>query len=331
MITPSHIQLIFSHDFPLRAARDIAKSHQRVVLVTTTLHNDCPETEKIAQALEAAARRGVNVTVLADTLTYTEVRGSLLNISSQQRRGLEAIRLERRLRKAGIHFYWLGKNSNIGFAGRTHCKWIIADDIVYSFGGINTDRVSFENIDFMLRIKDSDLSRKLASESRNIQKGDQSGRGMRNHQFGNRETKVLIDGGLPFNSLIYQRACDLAKEATAIMLVSQYSPTGKLAHLIKKCPEQTLYFNHIRNATFLNSIILSLGFLNRQTNHYNHSAYLHAKYILFTLKDGHKVALLGSHNFVFSSGLIGTHEIAMETTNAHIINLLETFTAQHVV
>lgn len=300
-------------------------------MVTTTFHNDCPEIEDLIQQLESATTRGIHVTVLVDTLTYTEIRGSLLNLRSQQKRGVRAIQLERRLRKANIHFRWLGKNSNIGFTGRTHCKWLIIDDIVYSFGGINSDRVSFENIDYMLRIKDDDLAKELIRESRNLQRSDQSSRGMRNHQFGNNETSVLIDGGLPWNSLIYRRACQLAKEATAITLVSQYSPTGKLARLIKRCPQHTLYFNHIRNATFLNSVILSLGLFNQQTNSYNHSTYLHAKYIIFTLDDGTKVALLGSHNFVFGSGLVGTHEIAMETKNPYIISLLEAFTAQRVV
>ena len=331
MIRQPSLSLVLARDFTAHAVRDINHAHHNVVLVTTTFHDDCPETHQLIEAFEAAAKRGVRVSLLVDTLTYTEIRGSLLNMRKQQQRGVHALRLERRLRKAGVKFHWLGRDSNIGFAGRTHSKWLIADDIVYTFGGVNTDLMSFENTDYMLRIRQPELAKQLYQEHLNIRHSDESGRGARNHQLENPLGTILVDGGLPFNSLIYTRASQLAAEAQDILFVSQYRPTGRLARAIRRCPQYKMYVNHMQNASFLNSIIISLGLFNRLHNSYNHSTYLHAKFIIFTMKDGSRVAITGSHNFVQGSGMIGTREIALETKNPTIIAMLEDFAAQHVM
>ena len=49
------------------------------------------------------------------------------------------------------------------------------------------------------------------------------------------------------------------------------------------------------------------------------------------MPDGQKVAITGSHNFMFGSGAMGTREIALETTDHHIIRQLESFLHRHVV
>lgn len=297
-----------------------------------TFRNDCPEMESLIDALEQAAGRGVSVSVLADTLTYTELRGSLFSLGQHQRRGLEALRLERRLKRAGVVFQWLGRDAGVGFVGRTHCKWAVIDETVFAFGGINLDAVSFTNTDYMLQFRHPSLAETLLDEHFDLSVSDKSRVAMRNrlHEDVIDDGSVLIDGGIPLNSQIYQRACELAKDADRITVVSQYCPTGKLMRLIKKCPHHHLYFNHLRNATVLNSLILGLSFINHQYNSYQRSPYLHAKFILYQLHDGERVALLGSHNFVRGTGLAGTREIALETRDSRIITLLEQFLREHV-
>lgn len=331
MTRKSPLSLVLARDFTTHAIRDINRAQHTVALVTTTFHDDCPETSQLIEAFETAAKRGVHVSLLVDTLTYTEIRGSILDMKKQQQRGVHALRLERRLRKAGVKFHWLGRDSNIGFAGRTHSKWLIADDIVYTFGGVNTDLMSFENTDYMLRIQQDELAKQLYKEHNNVRRSDESGRGMRNHQLKNPLGTILIDGGLPFNSLIYSRASQLAAKAQSILFVSQYRPTGRLARAIRHCPQYKMYVNHMQNASFLNSIIISLGLFNRLHNSYNHSTYIHAKFIIFTMNDGSRVAITGSHNFVQGSGMIGTREIALETKDPKIITMLEDFAKQHVM
>ena len=48
------------------------------------------------------------------------------------------------------------------------------------------------------------------------------------------------------------------------------------------------------------------------------------------MPDGHKTAITGSHNFMMASGLVGTREIALETSDPEIISQLEQFRRDHV-
>ena len=53
--------------------------------------------------------------------------------------------------------------------------------------------------------------------------------------------------------------------------------------------------------------------------------------MLFTFANGSKIALSGSHNFVNGGVLLGTREIALETSNPRIINQLEEFITKFIV
>ncbi len=332
MIDKKTTRLILAHDLPKTLIRDIKSAKKRILIVTTTLRNDCSEMEDLITALEQAALRGVAVSVMADSLSYTEIRGSIFNIKKQQLRGLRALQLERRLKKSGVDFRWLGHDASVGFIGRTHCKWLIIDDITYSFGGVNLDAISFQNVDYLLRIKRRQLADFIAEAHENIIARDKVRGGVRNLSLTSHDetTTIFIDGGMPFNSIIYKRATELAKTAKHITLVSQYCPTGKLMRLIQRCPSYKIYFNKIKNATLLNSILLSLGWRHGAKNCYHRDVYLHAKFILYTMQDDTTVALLGSHNFMHGSGLVGTREIIMETTDPHVISLLSDFTKKQV-
>jgi cardiolipin synthase len=142
----------------------------------------------------------------------------------------------------------------------------------------------------------------------------------------------LIDGGLFGDSIIYRRACSLAKKSKRVILVSQYCPTGRLARYIKNAESSELYFNHWRKAKWLNRLIIRLGmFFSQLTTGYHRRPYLHAKFIIFELKNGKKVAISGSHNFLNGGVLLGTREIAIETTDKAIIKQLEKFFIDYVV
>lgn len=326
----SHPRLVASKDYPAKLVQDITKSTRRVAVITTTFHDDCDDTHAIVAALCAASERGVDVSVCADSFTYTEPQGSILSPHRHQLRGVHALKLERRFKRSGVNFQWLGKASNIGFAGRTHSKWVIIDEVVYSFGGINIDLQSFSNIDYMLRFENSTLADQLYDEHTRTTRADRSGHALHNHQFGDEETMVLLDGGIPTNSIIYRRACKLAAKAKRITLVSQYCPTGKLNRLIKRA-DSTLYFNHWRQARWLNMLVIWFGMkTSGQHTHYNRRPYLHAKFIIFEMDDGKKIAISGSHNFVRGGAILGTREVAIETTNKHIIRQLEAFIKNEV-
>ncbi len=322
-----HTTLFSPSSFARDAVKKIQKSSSRIALVTTTFHANDDLSISIVDALSKAAKRGVVVSVCVDTYTYTEPKEFFLKSPKKHpARAYHAIQLERQLKKAGINFHWLGRTSNFGFAGRTHCKWLIVDDTTYTFGGVNIGKESFENTDLMLRLQNADFADMLFSQHFRLLKADKAGHATKSHSITiDKYSSALIDGGLIGDSVIYRRACKLARQATDITLVSQYCPTGKLNRILKR-KNATLYFNHWRKAAWMNRLLIQFGMVfTKQRTNYHSKNYLHAKFIIFTMADGKKIALCGSHNYMYGSVLFGTREIAIETQDPHIISQLETF------
>lgn len=318
----------YAHDL----AAAIAKATHEITIITTTLRADDDRSEAIIAGLCSAADRGVKVSVFADTFTYLEPKEFILFAPRRQpARALRALQLERRLKNHGVIFHWLGRKSHIIITGRTHSKWAVVDDTVYSFGGINLDRESFDNIDYMFRIKNPHLADLLRAEQSRIHRADKGGAGIFNHTVDlDKRTKIHFDGGLIGGSRIYRRCYQLALEAKDTTVVSQYCPTGFFMRVLQ-FKGAKLYYNHWRNASLANRILIGLGMLTtRSATYYHHDTYLHAKFALFTMADGSKVALSGSHNFMRGSGMVGTREVAIETSDPEIIKQLESFLEQHV-
>lgn len=322
-------QLMLPKYYVKDAAVQIRRSKKRIALVTTVLVQDST-TDDLLSAVCDAAERGVKVMVAADSFTYTDFQGSYIPTTYRSKRVRAASTMQKRFRAAGAEFQWLGRLSSVAFSGRTHMKWCIVDDTVYSFGGVNLDEKSVKNTDYMFSVKNEALASRMIEEQRRIVKADHSGHAYRSHQFGDDDNMVLIDGGFLGDSIIYRRACYWAERASHITLVSQYCPTGKLSRLLKKT-DSDLYFNHWTNAGLLNKLVIRLGMISsKQRTSYHRRPYLHAKFILFTMPNGSKVAITGSHNFVRAGVFLGTREVALETTNKKVISQLERFFKDHV-
>lgn len=318
----------YAHDL----ARAINAAKAEIALTVTMLRDDDPRSHAIVEALCAAADREVTISVCVDTFTYLEPKEFLLfSPKKQPMRTLHALQLVRKLKHHGIQFRWLGRKANAIIYGRTHSKWAVVDSNVYSFGGANIDNESFENTDYMLRLTDAKLAMAIINEHLRVRRADQGGGAFRSHTYTlDDKTNVLFDGGFIGDSIIYRRACDLAKESKKILFVSQYCPTGRLNRYLRK-KDVKLYFNDGKNASLVNRVLIAVGrFTAKHDTLYTRSEYLHAKFIIFTMPDGHKVALSGSHNFMYGSGLVGTREIAIETTDTYIIRQLETFYRKYI-
>lgn len=322
-------KLILPRDYVQQATEQIKKATRRVSLLTMVLIHD-RATDELLDALCDAAERGVEVKVAADSFTYTDFQGSYIPTTYRSKRVRAAMTMQKRFRAAGAEFQWLGRLSMVAFSGRTHIKWCIVDDTVYSFGGVNLDDQSVKNTDYMFKTSNEALATRLIAEQDRIVRADRSGHAYRSHQFGDDDNMVLIDGGFLGDSIIYRRACYWAERAAHVTLVSQYCPTGKLSRLIKNT-DSDLYFNHWTNAGLLNKLVIRLGMISsKHKTSYHRRSYLHAKFIIFTLPDGSKVAITGSHNFVRAGALLGTREVGLETTNKKIIRQLERFFTEHV-
>ena len=324
-------KLLLPLEYVKQATKQINKATDHVSFLCLMVTDD-EATDALIDALSAAAQRGVDVRVAADVFTYGELGGHFIPLKYYSRTGRAVTRMSRELTQNGVKFTWLGRLSTLPFTGRTHSKCLVVDDTVYSFGGVNLYDVSLSYTDYMFECHDSQLAMELRNEISRLIEADGKDFSYRSHSFsyGNEGT-VLIDGGFQADSIIYRRAIALARESKEVLFVSQYCPAGKLSRAIKKVNRSRLYFNKPSNASFWNKLIISTGILfSSHRTRYRHKKYLHAKFIIFTLQSGEKVAITGSHNFMPASVIFGTKEIALETRDTKIIAQLEAFFEEYV-
>lgn len=292
---------------------------------------DHPKTHELIAELEAAAARGVEVVVMADVFTYGEVSGGFLPIRYYSRGARDTNRMVRSFKRTGVKFIWLGRARLTLFNGRTHSKWCVVDDTVFSFGGVNMYNGGIENVDYMFTTTDPRLADRIVAEQKRLQDAERRVTNVSSVAYEyNDQMSVLFDGGIIGQSVIYRRACELAEQAASITFVSQYCPTGKLARILKKKPT-VLYYNRLAQALGLNKLVIGFSqFVSGLKTSYEKDTYLHAKFIIFTMEDGTKRAISGSHNFAYTGVLLGTREVALETADPAIIKQLEDF-VQHEV
>lgn len=323
-------KLLITPDYIREAIKTINSAKHRVLFMSLMFSDD-DVTDDFVDALEHAAERGVNVQIAADVFTYGELGGHFLPFKFFTEKSRATTSSVRELTKKGITFNWLGRFSVTPVSGRTHIKCLVVDDTVFSFGGVNLYGKDITgNSDYMFMCIDARLADDMSHEFTQITKADRGHYVYRSHKFSYGKHIVLTDGGFQGDSIIYRRVCDLAREASEVLLVSQYCPTGKLSRILKN-KRSRLYFNRPELAGPLNKAVISVGMLlSRHKTLYNRNRYLHAKFMIFTMPDGRKVAVTGSHNFVYGGVLLGTREIALETDDKKIIRQLERFFESYV-
>lgn len=322
--------LLMPLEYVRMLTQDVRKAKRRITIFSHIIAYD-DSTDELVAALCEAAKRGVRVEVAGDVFTYG-ILGGWRVVPLKPNERIRALRtMVKKFKKSGVEYRWIGQFGPFLFAGRTHVKWAVIDDVVYSFGGINLYANGLRETDYMLREKNARLGNHLVREQRRIASADRVGKFYRSHQFESGNGDVLIDGGRPRDSIIYRRACALAKQATDIVYVSQYCPTGPLGKIMKEQGAK-LYFSHWRQARSLNNRLLIRGsmFLTGYETLYDRPGFIHAKFILFTMPDGRKVALSGSHNFVRAGVVLGTREIDLETSDPTIVAALEEFLQKHI-
>ncbi|HMQ96453.1 MAG TPA: phospholipase D-like domain-containing protein [Candidatus Saccharibacteria bacterium] len=323
-ITP---KLIPADQYVQTVVDSIDTARVRIFVLVMILGND-ESTDPLLQALKRASGRGVEVSISADSFTLSEIIKPFRPRQSKQKRPIT--KLKKELENAGIRFQWLGSSASSAVSGRTHSKWIIVDDTTYSFGGINLYDEAFVNTDFMFEIKNISLADSLVREQKRIIESNRRGHAYKSHSLKSDYGTILVDGGLLGDSLIYKRALALTKRAKRVWFISQYCPSGRLGLALKKT-DTKLYFNDWRQASPFNAFVIRAGALV-SGNHslYKKSTYLHAKYMIFELHNGKKIAITGSHNFSNGGVWLGTREISLETTDQEIIRQLEAFTRKFV-
>ncbi|MFW2512907.1 phospholipase D-like domain-containing protein [Demequina sp. SO4-13] len=311
------------------ATARVGAATRRVRLTTLTIADE-ERTSALIEALVAAAERGVDVRVAADVFTYVDAAGTFLPARYRTRRHRDSSALATRLADAGAQFTWLGSERGLIWRGRTHTKLCVVDDVSYAFGGVNLDDRGASNVDYMLRADDPELANELDRVYDRIMRMNAGESGHPSVAFPYGSDTVLVDGGIPGDSVIYRRAVELVADAAHVLLVSQYCPTGELGRLIAARPHE-MWFNPPRNASPANRALIttsmaSTGYRTR----YRSRRYLHAKCLVMTMTTGERVAITGSHNFVRAGVTLGTREIALETRSGALIDQILAFHRGHV-
>ena len=308
-------RLLMADEYIKELLRATRAAKKRLFMLFFAMTND-DETHEIIDEIISAAARGVKVHVAVDMISL------YLNKSFKDIKEITA-----RLRRSGIKVFILGTHSNIIFVGRNHSKWYVADDTVFSFGGINlNDTHLSKHVDYMLCINNEKLADMFCREQLRIESKNKHGGKVRSRSVKTDVGTVLFDGSMYNRSLIYKRAVKLAGEADEILYVSQYHPTGKLNRVMRG-KNVRVYANNPEDALSIDGRVMT-GLSrksSRQTNSYTRGTYIHAKFMIFTMPDGRKKALLGSHNFFKLTSIVGTREIDLETENPLIIAQLEKF------
>ncbi len=327
MVTLIETDSYFDH-----VIQDVNAAHNRICIISLILSNDS-STEPLIQSLVRAAHRGVKVTIAADFSSQFYPEGVLSIAPRLAYQGFSAKLTDmiHRLTTAGVTFRWVSQTGIFMFGGRTHSKWVVIDSIAYVFGGINLSRTSLLASDYMLRLCSADLSDMIFREHHKILQADRRSTAARSRSYPTQFGRLLIDGGLPGDSIIYRAATKLAQKSTNTLLVTQYCPAGKLAAALRAV-DYRIFYNSNRH--FNDRMARFLTFYNQSTsqltNMYRRDRYIHAKFMIATLPDGTKQAITGSHNFVAIGGLLGTREIALETTDPDIIRQLEIFYEKNI-
>lgn len=321
-------KLLSSRNYKAELLHRIPLAKNRIVIVAMTLAPG-QQTNAIFSLLEQAANRGVNVRVIADTYSWLFIyRTKLKDFPKNNTRPTAMRNTAARLQAAGIRFSFVGSLGLNPFKGRMHIKFTVIDDTVFSFGGVNFHDEAFSYVDYMFGAKNNNLVNFLLFLATKI---------YNNQQFDNLDlqidkyNKVLVDGGLPKKSAIYDLACELAKEAQEIYCLSQMCPSGELANLIKKT-NYHCYFNTAKRAPVpTNLSIIADSKRYRMHNSYQRAGYMHAKCILFFMKNGEKRLITGSHNFSWRGVAYGTKEMALYSKDPEIWQKLYDFIQKQVI
>jgi phosphatidylserine/phosphatidylglycerophosphate/cardiolipin synthase-like enzyme len=204
--------------------------------------------------------------------------------------------------------------------GRCHIKFTLINDSIY-FGGANLDNDA--NIDLMVGLQDADFAnylREFAAElvaRGNVRKAMHDTDALVSLGL---NSKVLIDAGVPNQSLIFENAIQLIKSAREhIFITCQHFPSGAIGrHLLeahKRGVRIDIYSNHPNKSVWPYNILhygaVQLAKRQLPKNFFENTLmgpenYLHAK--LIATEQG---AMVGSHNYLGIGVKFGTAEMTL--------------------
>lgn len=328
------------------------KTGDRVVLATMDFKPELPEIVPIMQELYAAAKRGVNVTLLVDAyifmkphcmqlgplLSKKKLEGTLPQIYQKKLSALHE------LKAAGGRYVITnipGKRLSNPYAGRSHMKYAVINDKVY-VGGCNL--TSVRHTDVMVAWQDSGIANtlcKIADAIITKQGKVLLALGSKDLEFKlDEDIRLLIDVGVQQQSKIYTEAMKLIDSAEKeVILTSQLFPNGATMKALKRAVHRgvnvkVLYNHPLKHGGIVKMLSLSsyaVQKLYTPKSLYEHGLkrtddFIHAK-VLITDKG----CMVGSHNLVPSGVKLGTAETALYTNNEGFGKRLKNFVTDKLI
>jgi len=320
----------------LKRAIDDTQPGDRVAVASMTFEPHWPLIHQLLQSLGKAADRGVHTSLSVDAYSFLARDGRLTpgplwyrnTLATQlaepfrsQQTALQA--LEVHGVQVGIT-NWPKRPFSVIPAGRSHIKAAVVNDMFY-VGGCNLQAPA--HTDIMARRSHQATADWLYGQLNQLAVSASTAEtfgGIDQRQAIDAQTELLIDGGIPKQSTIYEQALRLIDEARErITLTCQYFPGGRTAERLKAAQRRgvavQLVYSH-PSAHGQKSLIhhLHIGrerlrlpaslFTGRRPKQ---APLLHAK-VLVTDRG----SLLGSHNYVSYGVDFGTAEIALFSRDA---------------
>ncbi|HSX07328.1 MAG TPA: phospholipase D-like domain-containing protein [Candidatus Saccharimonadales bacterium] len=313
--------------------RDInkAKKGDRVLVASMGFSAELEPIAKVAEALNAAAARGVKTILIMDAFDFlvngvTKVPGPLwfktgLNPNMREPYRTRYNALQSLVENGGTYAITNqpGKRFTWPFARRSHIKTAIINDTVY-VGGHNLNNI--EEIDTMLRWRDQRTADWLYELMRTAAQGGnvRESLGGQDQTFAvDNKTTLFVDAGQPRQSIIYDEALHMIETAREwLVLTSQYFEPGPstqaLARALRRGVKITYYYSHPSMHGPLEGPFHHVAqWRERQhlpaalfEKRLPRGVHLHAK--LLATEQG---VMIGSHNYALLGVQLGTAEIAL--------------------
>ena len=208
------------------------------------------------------------------------------------------------------------------YKGRNHMKMTVIDNISY-VGGLNFADEDFSYVDFMVKIKDPDITDIIADQFIKVEEGRLVDKKIQI----DKETTLFVDSGKAGQSIILDHAIELAREAKKnIFHINQLTPDGKFLealHTMYKKGVNVEVLVPAKNGSGIFSLVNKVNKLEMLLKKQKipilfSSRKIHAK---LTIVD-EKTVLFGSHNLFEKGVYMGTAEISLQSTNQKLVQSL---------
>ena len=316
----------------------------RVVVATMVFNPDEPLVLEIAHALAAAAKRGARVNLIVDAYNFlidTKLRPGPLWYGKKLSGNL---REPYHSRLAVLHTIDLaggivtitnvpGRRLTIPQSGRSHMKGAIVNNRLY-IGGCNLNRA--ELIDVMVGWQDPPTADRLYRWFQEIAEIEQVRVALEDVDSEldiNTHTRLLLDAGVPKQSIIYEEALQLIDAAHEwVFMTCQYFPGGKTAQRLQAAEKRGVRVEVIFSHPKAHGAEAPLQHINILRERTRVPARFFAQQLTKGLPKLHakiiateQGAFIGSHNYVPQGVRLGTAEIALLVKDSQFSNQLKTF------